>query len=72
MVLVICKRILVTTKLRHTALTLITILLLVMAHPLHREIFQRTGPTWVMEKGTITQVRLLCAKFSVDIFRSYE
>ena len=57
MVLVICKRIPVITKLRHTALTRITILPLVTAHPLHREVIQRTGPT---------QVRILCARFHLD------
>jgi hypothetical protein len=69
MVLVTCKRIPVITKLRHTALTLIIILRLVMAHPLHREVIQRTGPTRVIEKTTITQVGILYARFS--LFRKY-
>ena len=60
MALVLCRRIPVITKLQHTALTLITILPLVTAHPLHTEIIQRTGPAQVtMEKVTITQVRML-------------
>ena len=61
MVLVLCKRIPVTTKLRHTALTRITILSLVIEHPLHcREIILRTGLAQViMEKDIITQVRML-------------
>ena len=63
MVQVICRRILVITKLQHTALILITIQPLVMAHPLHRGVTQRIGPTQVMGKGTITQVRMLYARF---------
>ena len=65
MVLVICKRIPVITKLRHTALTRITTLPLVTAHPLHREVIQRTGPTLVIEK-TIPQVRIPYCKVYLD------
>ena len=65
MVLVTCKRIPVITKVQRTALTLIIILSLVMAHPQDREVTLRTGPARVMEKHTITQVRMPCARFYV-------
>ena len=71
MVLVTCKRIPVITKVQRTALTLIIILSLVMAHPQDREVTLRTGPAQVMEKHTITQVRMPRARFYVHVRRYF-